>query len=143
MAGIIGNGVSLRGLYSEDFAFTWNLTGLATQVLASAAVGKVMSQDTTAANSAKLAVADEAILGVLGSAEVRSLEGITVGTLYHAGAFSVPYTGAVAIGDAVCGSATPGAVKTATAAIAAGVSRKSARVVEIDAPANTCVILFV
>ncbi len=143
MAGIIGSGVSLRGLYSEDNAYTWNITGLADKIAAAAAVGKVVSQDTSAANSAKLIVADEDILGVLGSAEVRGLEGITVGTVYHEGAFSVPYTGTVNLGDQVCGSATPGAVKTATVALATGRSRKAARVVEIDTVAVTCVILFI
>ena len=140
MAGIIGEGVSLRGLYTPDLAFTWNITGT---IVPATDIGKVMSQDITAANSAKLAVADEAIIGVLASYENRIQEGIKVGTIYHDGAFSVPYTGSVAIGDNVVGSATPGAVKTATVALATGVSRKSARVVEVNAPAGTCVILFI
>lgn len=140
MAGIIGNGVSLRGLYNQDKAFTWNITGTINKATD---IGKVVSQDTTAANSAKLIVADESILGVLASYEDRVQEGIKVGTVYHDGAFSVPYTGTLAIGDQVCGSATPGAVKKATAALTVGYGRKPAIVTEIDAGAGTCVIAFV
>lgn len=140
MAGIIGNGVSLRGLYNQDKAFSWNITGTINKATD---IGKVVSQDVTAANSAKLIVADESILGVLASYEDRVQEGVKVGTVYHDGAFSVPYTGTLAIGDQVCGSATPGAVKKATAALTTGYGRKPAIVVEIDAGAGTCVIAFV
>lgn len=143
MAGLIGNGVSLRGLYDEDAAFTWNVTGVASSAAAALVVGTVMSQDLMVANSVKQSVADESILGVLGSCEYRSLEGITVGTMYHSGCFQVPYVGVIAIGDQVCGSATPGSVKKATIALAAGQTRKTATVVEFNSTALTCVILFV
>lgn len=143
MPGIIGNGVSLRGLYQENAAFTWNVSGIANATAANAATGKVVSQDTSVANTVKLAVADESIIGVLGTCEVRGLEGVTVGTVYHGGAFSVPYTGTIAVGDQVCGSATAGVVKKATVALATAQTRKTATVVEIDATAGTCVILFI
>lgn len=136
---IIGRGVSLRGLYNNDKSFTWNLTGTMTN----ADVGKVISQDVTQANAAKLAGDNEAILGVLGSYEDRVQEGIKVGTVHHDGGFSVPYTGTLAVGDQVCGSATPGTVKKISAALTTGYGRKPATVVEIDAATSTCVILFI
>lgn len=140
MAGIIGNGVSLRGLYNQDKAFTWNITGTINRATD---LGKAMTQDITAASSAKLAGDNDPILGTLATYEDRVQEGIKVGTIYHDGGFSVPYVGALAIGDQVCGSATPGAVKKITVALPTGYGRKPATVVEIDAAANTCVLLFI
>ena len=48
----IGNGVSLRGLYNQDKSFTWNISGTINRATD---LGKAMTQDITAANSAKLA----------------------------------------------------------------------------------------
>lgn len=111
MSGLIGEGVSLRGIYDENWSLTWNLSGAATR----ADVGKVVCQDTTAANTAKLTVADAQPLGVLQSYENRTVEGVVVGAISMKGIFAVPYTGTLLVGASVVGSATAGAVKSATA----------------------------
>lgn len=131
MAGIIGNGVSLRGLYSHEYAYTWNISGTVDRAVD---LYKAVAQDATVANTAKLAGDGDVVIGVLGSYEDRKQEGIKVGTVFHKGAFSVPYTGVIALGDSVVGSATAGAVKAAGAA-------NNTRIVEIDATAGTCVVV--
>lgn len=138
MAGLIGSGVSLRGIYDEGFSFPFNITG----TVAKADVGKVVAQDITAANSAKLAGDNDIILGILGSFEDRTIEGIKVGAVYLKGAMAVPYVGTLAVGDFVCGSATAGSVKKAVNALGTGISVTPARVMEILA-GNIAVILFV
>ena len=136
MAGIIGDGVTLHGLYNQDLSFTWNISGAFDK---KADMGKVMAQDKTAANTAKLAGDNDAIIGVIGSYENRLQEGIITGAIYHSGGFQVPFVGTVAIGDQVTGSATPGAVKKATAAVVG----KLALVTEVNTTTGNCTILFV
>lgn len=129
MAGLIGEGVSLRGFHVEDFSWTWNLTG----TIARADVGKLMTQDTAAKNSAKLAGDDAAPLGVLMSYENRTVEGTVVGAIELKGSFEIATTGVVAIGDSICGSATPGVAKKALAA-------NNTLVVEVGT--GTAVVIF-
>lgn len=132
MAGIIGKGVSLRGLYLESCAFTFNITGTINK---SEDIGKAVSLDATAANSAKLAADGAQIIGVLGSYEDRVQEGVKVGTVMMKGGFKVSNAAnAVAVGNYVVGAGS-GAVKPA----AEGVVTK-AQVVEIIDSTN-CVIL--
>lgn len=130
MAGQIGQGVTLRGFYDEDSQFTWNISGAVTR----ANVGNVMAQDITVANTAKLAGDNDEIIGVLNSFEQRIQEGLTVGTIGMSDNAAVAYTGALAIGDSICGSATPGVAKKAAA-------RNNTRVVELQA-GNIAVVLF-
>ena len=113
MTAIVGEGVTLRGIYDADSAATWNLSGITqTAAGAAAAVGMAVCQDTTAANTAKLATAGAVILGSLLSAEVRVQEGITVGAVCRDGFFVWTYTGPDPIlGQAVVGGATAGTVK--------------------------------
>ncbi len=140
MAGIIGAGVTLRGFYSEDQTFTYNLAA----GIVRADVGKAMSLDTSAANTAKLAVADESILGVLVSWENRVQEGVLVGSICESFSVKLPYAGTIPpIGTQVCGSATPGSVKTATAALATAQTRRPAIVVEQSASDTTVVVHMV
>lgn len=131
MATPIGEGVSLRGFYSEDWNFTWNLSGAVTR----ADVGKAMSQDTATKNTAKLALDGELLVGKLSSYENRVQEGVIVGTLSQKGSFDIPYTGALTLGASVVGSATPGVVKAAAA------GSNPTRVVEILA-GNIAVVQF-
>lgn len=142
MAGLIGEGVSLRGFYFNQSAFTWNLTG----TIVAADVGKAMTQDITVANSAKLAGDNDPILGVLESFEDRKQEGIKVGTVGHQFSVSLPYAGTVpAIGANVVGSATPGAVKEAVAPSVIGDVKyqRPAVVVEQDVANLKVVVLFI
>lgn len=138
MAGLIGAGISLRGIYDDKYGFPFNVTG----TLDKTAEGKVVTQDITAPNSVKLVGDNDPILGVLQTYENRVQEGVKIGTVMLKGAFAVPYVGTLAVGDFVCGSATAGAVKKATAALGTGVSVTPARVMEILA-GNIAVILFV
>jgi hypothetical protein len=131
MAGIIGAGVTLRGLIPQDMAWTWNVSGVVTFD----DVGELVAQDLTAANTVKLLAVDEQPIGMLASYEDRKIEGIKIGTVDHKGGFKVTYTGALAIGDSVCGSATPGVVKKAAAA-------NRTLVVSIDAPNLSADVIF-
>ena len=112
MTAIVGEGVTLRGIYDADSAATWNLSGIASAAAAAAAVSMAVCQDTTAAYTAKLATAGSVILGNLLSAEYRVQEGITVGAVCRDGFFVWTYTGPDPIlGQAVVGGATAGTVK--------------------------------
>lgn len=131
MATPIGEGVSLRGFYSEDWNFTWNISGAAVR----ADVGKVMAQDTATKNTAKLAGDGDLLIGKLSSYENRVQEGVIVGTISHKGSFEIPYTGALTLGASVVGSATPGVAKAAAA------GSNPTRVVELLA-GNLAVVMF-
>lgn len=140
MAIAIGEGVSLRGFYSKNWSLTWNLAA----GIVAADIGKAMAQDASAANTAKLAAADESIIGVLMSRENRVQEGILVGSICHQFGAKLVYTGTIpAIGSQVVGSATPGTVKVATAALGTGLYRKPAIVVEQSVADTTVVVLFI
>ncbi len=113
MPGIVGNGVTLRGLRSEDFTFTWNLTGTAG---VSPGIGVPMQQDIAADNSAKQVTDGGTILGALMSYENRVQEGLVVGAIAHKGVFVFDYTGtAPTRGNSVLGSAVANKVKLAAA----------------------------
>jgi hypothetical protein len=134
MAGLIGEGVSLRGIYDESWTIGWNLSG--GSAISRANVGHLMTQDITVKNTAKLAGDGDAPLGVLQSYENRAVEGVVVGTVAQkAPGLSIPFTGALAIGDSVVGSATPGTAKKAGAA-------NRTLVVEINVTAGTAVVQF-
>lgn len=130
MSSNIGQGVTLRGFYNEAWQFTFNITGAVT----AANKGQLVTQDITVANSAKLAGDNDAPLGILNSLDIRVQEGITVGVVGMKDFQAIPYTGALAIGDSVCGSATLGTAKKATAA-------NNTRVAEILA-GNMAVVMF-
>jgi hypothetical protein len=112
MTATVGEGVSLRGIYDEEYSYTWNITGTCT----AADVSKAVVQDTTAANSVKLATAGAAVIGSLMSYENRIQEGIVVGAVCRKGVFVWPYTGAdPTLGQGVTGGATPGYVAAVAA----------------------------
>lgn len=108
---VIGQGVTLRGFHNEAYKFTFNLAAGIT----AADRGKLVSLDTSAANTVKLAVDGERILGVLDTVEIRVVEGLRVGTVGMKDSVAVPTTGVVAVGDSISGSATPGVAKKAAA----------------------------
>lgn len=144
----IGNGVTLRGIPQEDFEFTFNISG----TVVAADVGKPMTLDTTADNTAKLAGDGDAIIGCLQSIENRVQEGIVVGTVAMKGCFKFLYTGtAPARGVKVVGSATDGKVKagavdtanTTTGAITIGTAVLVPHlVVAVDTTATSVDVLF-
>lgn len=131
----IGNGVTLQGLRSEDFVYTWNVTGTAG---VNPGVGIPVSQDVAANASVKVPADGDFILGELRSYEHRVQEGVTVGAVAHKGNFTWPYTGAAPTrGASVVASATPGSVKAAALAVG-----NYARVVEVDATALTVTVML-
>jgi hypothetical protein len=109
---IIGAGVTLQGIIPQAFAWAWNVSGAVTF----ANVGELVTQDITAANTVKLLGDGDAPIGYLATFEDRTIEGIKVGTVDHKGGFPIKYTGALAVGDSVVGSALAGLVKKAGAA---------------------------
>src|SRR5687768_18613193 len=88
MAGLIGNGVTLQGLVPQDFLATWNISGTVDR---STDIGKAVSIDATAANTAKLCADDAVILGILPSSEDGKQKGIKVGPVVNKGFSKVPY----------------------------------------------------
>ncbi len=140
MSGIIGQGVSLQGIVPQAFAWTWNVTGSVTQ----ADVSEMVAQDTTADNAVKLLGVGDSPIGVLASFEDRTIEGIKVGTVNHKGGFDVPYTGALAKGNSVVGSATPGTVKRYDDGAGTPVPLANRTlVVAINATLSTCTVVFI
>src|SRR5687768_1487975 len=117
MAGLIGAGVSLRGIVPDEFIVTWNVSGTIDK---SADINKAVTIDSTAKNTVKLCSDDSIILGILQSYEDRTQEGIKVGAVAHKGFFKVPYVNGAAalvpvVGHSVKGSATAGKVKPVAA----------------------------
>lgn len=108
----IGQGVTLRGLIPQIFAWTWNVSGFADGAKPE---GQLVAQDVTAANTVKAMGDGDAPIGALATYEDRKIEGIKIGTVNHKGGFPVVYTGALAIGDSVVGTATAGVLKKAGA----------------------------
>lgn len=129
---IIGQGISLRGMTHEKFHYPFFLTAGIT----SADVGKAVALDTSAANTVKLAGDDEQVVGYLVVVEDRGVEGVLVGTVALRGGFRVYTVGSVDVGDTVVGSTTAGHVKAAATA-----NHADNMVVEVDATANTAVIV--
>lgn len=135
MPQFIGSGLTLQGLRSEDFVYTWNITGTAG---VNPGVGVPMSQDITANASAKVPADGDFILGELRSYENRVQEAVIVGAIAHKGNFTWPYTGvAPTRGGQVVASATPGSVKTVISAIG-----NYTRVVEVDIVAATVTVML-
>jgi len=129
----IGAGISLRGLENELWHFPFMLASGITKD----DEGKLVSLDTSAANTVKLAADAEVPIGKLKVVEDRSVEGVLVGTVALKGAMSVPTDGAIsAVGDSITGSATAGVAKTAVAA------NEWTVVVELDNAASTAVVIF-
>lgn len=110
---VIGAGVSLRGIYFEAFQLPFNLASGITK----ADEGKAVALDSTAANTVKLAGADEAIIGRLEVVEDRNIEGVLVGTVAVKFADRLPKASGATInvGDTVVGNGA-GEVKAAAAA---------------------------
>lgn len=103
--------VTMNGFHQEAFSLTMNLSGTVT----AADVGKAVALDTTAPNTAKLAGADDHIIGRLQSVENRTNEGTVVGAVEFKFSLRIPIqTGeTVNVGDTVVGGLS-GAVKAAT-----------------------------
>lgn len=132
MSAIIGSGgIRHNGIHIEESAFPWYLNDSVVQ----ADLGKAMSLDTSANCTATLSIDGEPILGPLLTFEDRVQEGTKVGTIEHQGGFKFYYTGAMAVGDSVVGSATAGSVKAAAAA-------NKTLVTSVDATALTCQVIF-
>jgi len=83
MAGIIGRGVTLRGLNHEDFHYTFNISGTVSRE----DEGMAVCIDTALANTAKAATDGALILGPMVIYENRVNEGIKVGTVALKGGF--------------------------------------------------------
>lgn len=109
----------------EDFIFTQFITG----TIVDADVGKAVTIDTAAANSVKLTADNDHITGRLESYENRAQDGIKVAAISRKFRAILPSTGSPALGDEVCGSSTPGVVKSVTSQPA--VALRSNRVIEI------------
>ena len=107
----------------EDFTFTYYLPSTMT----AADVGKALTLDTSKTNAMKLAGAGDVIHGRLETFEDRTQEGIKVGAVSRKFRSKLPTTGAVAIGDNLIGSATPGVA--AAGAVPTGEARNE--VVEV------------
>lgn len=136
---IIGAGVTLSGLVPQVFAWTWNVSGTVTQ----ANIGDLVAQDTTADNTVKLLGNGDQPIGLLASYENRVIEGIKVGTVDHKGGFTVKYTGTLARGNSVVGSATPGSVKRYDDGAGTPVPLSNRTLVtSVDAGAGTCTVIF-
>ena len=150
----IGNGVSLRGIFIEDFQFTFLVSGGVDVTIADAGVGAVML-DTAAANTVKLATDGATILGRLEVYENRTIEGIVVGTVSLAGGMKFlvnPDATASspdetpAVGDYIVGAVSDagkkGYVRKATTVELALGTKAKWQVVEIgvDADSNNYVI---
>ena len=74
--------VSLRGITHDDFQYTFLVkTGAGTDAVIADAGVKAVSLDTSAANTVKLAVDGDKILGRLEVYEDRTVEGIVTGTV--------------------------------------------------------------
>ena len=104
MAAVIGNGVSLRGIFFEDFQLPFNLASGITQ----SDEGKAVALDTSAANQVKLAASGDVVIGRLERVEDRSVEGILVGTVSLKFSNQLPIDSgssySFAVGDTAVGS---------------------------------------
>lgn len=77
-------------------------------------VGLAVTQDTTAANTVKLAGDGDKILGRLENVEDRTVEGIKVGAVKIIGGMALKKTGEIAVGDMVLGGGNGLVKKDAT-----------------------------
>lgn len=77
-------------------------------------VGLAVTQDTTAANTVKLAGDGDKILGRLENVEDRTVEGIKVGAVKIIGGMALKKTGEITVGDMVLGGGNGLVKKDAT-----------------------------
>ena len=83
-------------------------------------------------------------IGALASYENRVIEGIKIGTVNHKGGHRVKYTGALALGNSVVGSATPGTVKRYDDGAGTPVPLANrSLVVEIIAATSEAIVIFI
>ena len=101
------NAVVAHSFSFPDFTFTMNVSGAVTQ----ADVGKAVTLDPATPNTVKLAGAGDKVFGRLETFETNGLDGLTVGAIARKFRDILPTTGAIAVGDAVSGSPTPGVVQ--------------------------------
>jgi hypothetical protein len=96
-------GVTLKGLTFPDFIITFNLTDTVTNV--DDVIGLAVTQDTSAANSVKLATDGAEILGRILVCEDRTSQGggIVV-SVETKGGMAIPYSTAPSIGNTVVGA---------------------------------------
>lgn len=130
---------TMKGFTLPDFHVSLALTGSEEKDMTKLQ-NLAVTQDKTAANSVKLAGADDEVLGIIFHAEngASQGEGITV-TVALKGGFSVPYGGdAPAIGDMIAGA---GAGKVGT--IDSTKTKAShGRVWEVDTANKEVVVYF-
>lgn len=102
MAGRIGAGISLAGMYHEDWQYPFFISG----DVSHEDIGKAVTLDTSKANTVKLAGDGDPVLGRLEVYEDRVQEGIKVATVNLAGGMKLPVKEGetVNIGDAVIGA---------------------------------------
>ena len=117
MSAIIGAGVTLVGLNDQDDYVTVNLPSSATE----ADEGKALTLDTTVNNGYKVAADGDVIRGKCEKVEVRTTEGIVVGTLLPSGYIKLPLKAedTAAVGDSVVGGGN-GTVRKANTASSGG-----------------------
>ena len=103
-------GVSLRGLFINEFQFTFRLSA----GIVAADVGKAVALVPGTANTVRLAADNDIIVGRLESVENRTVEGILVGTVSLKGGLDLPKGSGVtvAVGDYLVGAGA-GLVKPA------------------------------
>jgi hypothetical protein len=102
--------VFLDGTTHPDFQYTYKISGTVTE----ADEGKAVTLDSTAANTVKLAGADDVVIGRLFRYENRVAEGVKLATVETKGGMRLPKLAStvVAVGDSVVGEAA-GLVKAA------------------------------
>lgn len=126
----IGEGISHRGLVQESFIYPYFLAA----GIVAADVGKAVSVDTTAANTVKLAADGDVILGQLESVEIRTVEGVRVGSVATRGGFMflrAAAAPAVTFGALVCGAGS-GEVRAALVGDASVLKTHRALVSNVD-----------
>lgn len=113
-----GQGVVSHGFPIDTHTFTYLLSGVAaTDDAVAAAAGKAVSQDTTAANTVKLAADDDLIFGRVFHAENRAVLGIRTAAVQRRFKEKLPAAPghAILVGSSVVGAGA-GLVKVAVAA---------------------------
>lgn len=103
-------GVVSYGFTLDQFTFTYLLSGSPT----AANLGHALTFDNGAASTMKLAGDGDAVHGRLSTFEDRTSQGAgKTGAVERKFKDTLPSTGSIAVGDAVCGSSTPGTVRKA------------------------------
>lgn len=135
-----GSGISWEGIEHEGHHLPMFLAA----GIVAADIGKPVTLDTSAANTAKLAGDGDEIIGYLSTVENRSVEGDLVGTVAVLFQKRFTYEGAdPAIGDKLVGSATAGTVKVQAIPGTYDATFVPARcyAVEVDTTAKTVVVV--